>query len=52
MKYIRYSCLRTVLLCAAIVLIAIGIHVSNYISICIGGAMIGVYDIITISGED
>lgn len=52
MKYLRYSCLRTVLLCIAIILIAIGIHTSNYTSMCIGGVIIGVYDIITIGGED
>ena len=52
MKYLRYSCLRTVLLCIAIALIAIGIHTSNYTSMCIGGVIIGVYDIITIDGED
>ena len=52
MKYLRYSCLRTVLLCIATVLIAIGIHTSNYTSMCIGGVIIGVYDIITIGGED
>lgn len=52
MKYLRYSCLRTILLCIAIILIAIGIHTSNYIFICIGGAMIGVYNVMIIDGED
>ena len=52
MKDIIYSCLRIVFLCVAIVLIATGIHTSNYISMCIGVVMIGVYDIITIGGED
>lgn len=52
MKYLRYSCLRTILLCIAIVLIAIGIHTSNYISMFIGGVIIGVYDIITIGEEE
>lgn len=52
MKDLIYSCLRTVLLYAAIVLIAIGIHTSNYMFMCIGGIIIGVYSIITINGED
>ena len=52
MEDLIYSCLRTVLLSAATALIAIGIHTSNYISMCIGVVMIGVYDIITIGGED
>ncbi len=52
MEDLIYFCLRTILLCIAIVLIAIGIHASNYISMCIGGVIIGVYDIITIDGED
>lgn len=53
MKDIIYSCLRTILLYAAIVLIAIGIHTSNnYMFMCIGGIIIGIYTIITIGGED
>lgn len=52
MEYLIYFCLRTILLYTAIVLIAIGIHTSNYIFMCIGGAMIGVYNIIIIDGED
>lgn len=52
MKYLRYSYLRTILLCVAIVLIAVGIYTSNYISMCIGGFIIGVYNIIIIDEED
>lgn len=52
MEDLIYSCLRTVLLSAATALIAIGIHTSNYIFMCIGGAMIGVYNIMIIDGED
>ena len=52
MKYLRYSCLRTILLYIAIILIAIGIHTSNYIFICIGGVIIGVYNVMIIDGED
>ena len=46
------ACFTTLLLITAITLIAIGIHVSNYTSMFIGGALVGVYDIITIGGED
>lgn len=52
MEDLIYFCLRTILLCIAIILIAIGIHTSNYIFICIGGAMIGVYNVMIIDGED
>ena len=52
MKDIIYSCLRIVFLCVAIVLIAIGVHTSNYIAIGMGGAIIGVYDIITIDTQN
>lgn len=36
--------LSCVLLCAAIFLISFGIHISNTVVICIGGALAGVYD--------
>ena len=52
MEDLIYFCLRTILLCIAIILIAIGIHTYNYIFICIGGAMIGVYNVMIIDGED
>ena len=34
----------TILLCVAIVLIAIGIHINNIILVSIGGGLAGVYD--------
>lgn len=36
--------LACVLLCAAIFLIAFGIHIANTIVICIGGALVGAYN--------
>ena len=37
-------CLTTILLCAAIILIAFGIHTNNFILAGIGGFLIGVYN--------
>ena len=36
--------LACVLLCAAICLISLGIHIANIIVTCIGGALVGVYN--------
>ena len=36
--------LTTILLCVAILLIAFGIHISNIIVACIGGALAGAYN--------
>ena len=36
--------LTTILLCSAITLIAIGIHTINFIPVCIGGFIAGVYN--------
>ena len=38
--------LMTILLCAAIFLIAFGVHIANIIVICIGGALAGAYNTI------
>ena len=36
--------LTTILLCAAIILIAIGVHTTNFILVSIGGFLAGVYN--------
>ena len=36
--------LTTILLCAAIILIGIGIHINNFIFIAIGGFLVGIYN--------
>lgn len=36
--------LTTILLCAAIILITLGIHTNNFILVVIGGALAGVYN--------
>ena len=36
--------LTTILLCAAIILITIGIYTKNFIPICIGGFLAGIYN--------
>lgn len=36
--------LTTILLCSAIILIAIGIYTKDFIPVCIGGFIVGVYN--------
>ena len=36
--------LATTLLCAGIFLLSFGIHISNFGMMCIGGALVGVYN--------
>lgn len=44
--------LTTILLCSAIILITIGIYIKNFIPVCIGGFLAGVYNVMIYYKKD